>query len=115
MSKTLVRKPALVKHVTFPRSLRDAIPDHELSAGRVLKLDSVAAQAAHTIEWGRRVQVKLQVCETGKLTGVFDILIDIEADAAKALGETILAAVEQAEKLKPVRAWPSTVTLKTRR
>ena len=46
----------MVNNVTFPRSLRDAIPDHELSAGRVLKLDSVAAQAAHTIEWGQRVR-----------------------------------------------------------
>ena len=103
------------QHVTFPRALRDAIPDHELSYGRVLKLDSVEIQAAHTIEWGRRVQIKLQVCETDNLTGAFDLLIDIEADAAKALGETLLAAAEQAKKMRPVNAWPSTVTLRTRK
>jgi hypothetical protein len=96
----------MTNNVTFPRALRDAIPDHEPSAGRVLKLESVSAQPAHTIEWGRRVQIKLQVCETGKLSGVFDIWVDIEADAAKALGETILSAVDQSGHLKPVRAWP---------
>jgi hypothetical protein len=107
MSKALAPKLRLTNDVTFPRELRDAIPDHEPSAGRVLKLDSVAAQAANTIEWGRRVQIKLQVCETGKLSGVFDVWVDIEVDAAKALGETILAAVDRSAKIAPVPCWPT--------
>ena len=115
MSKTLMRKPTLVNNVTFPRQLRDAIPDHELSAGRVLKLESVDAQGAHTVEWGQRVQIRLQVCETGKLSGVFDVWIDIEAEAAQALGQMILSAAEQAGRMKPVRAWPAVVTSGTRK
>ena len=106
MSQLPVRKLRLTNNVTFPQELRDAIPDHKPSAGRALKLESVDAQAANTVEWGRRVQIKLQVCETGKLSGVFDIWVDIEAEAAKALGETILAAVEQSGRIKPVRVWP---------
>lgn len=106
MSKLPVRKLRLTNTVSFPRELRDAIPDHKPSAGRALKLESVDAQAANTIEWGRRVQIKLRVCETGKLSGVFDIWIDIEADAAQALAETLSAAVEQSGRIKPVRVWP---------
>jgi hypothetical protein len=106
MSKAIARKPPLVNSMTFPRELRDAIPDHEPSAGRVLKLESVDAQAAHTVEWGRRVQIRLHVCETGKLSGAFDVLIDVEAEAAQALADTIRGAVEQSAKLSPVRAWP---------
>jgi hypothetical protein len=52
------------------------------------------------------VQIKLQVCETGKLNGSFDVWIDIEAEAARALAQTIQGAVEQSEKLKPISAWP---------
>lgn len=105
MSQALPPKLQLLNNVTFPRELRDAIPDHRPSAGRCLKLDSVDAQAAHTVEWGRRVQIKLRVCETGKLSGQFDIWVDLQVDAAKALIELIQGAVEQAEKIPPVRGW----------
>jgi hypothetical protein len=64
----------------------------------------VAAQAAHTVEWGRRVQVKFHVCETGKLAGIFDVWVDIEIEAARALAKLILDAADQAEQLPPVRA-----------
>jgi len=106
MSQAVARKLQLVNNVTFPRELRDAIPDHRPSAGRCLKLDSVDAQAAHTVEWGRRVQIKLRVCETGKLSGQYDVWVDVQIDAAKALIELIQGAVEQAEKIPPVRGWP---------
>ncbi len=106
MSKAVARKLQLVNNVTFPRELRDAIPDHRPSAGRCLKLDSVDAQAAHTAEWGRRVQIKLRVCETGKLSGQFDVWVDVQIDAAKALMELIRGAVEQAERIPPVQGWP---------
>jgi hypothetical protein len=106
MSKAVARKLQLVNNVIFPQELRDAIPDHQPSVGRCLKLDSVDAQAAHTVEWGRRVQIKLRVCETGKLSGQFDVWVDVQVDAAKALVELIQGAVEQAEKIPPVRGWP---------
>jgi hypothetical protein len=106
MSKVLVPKLQLLNNVTFPRELRDAIPDHHPSAGRCLKLDSVDAQAAHTVAWGRRVQIKLRVCETGKLSGQFDVWVDVQIDAAKALIKLIQGAVEQAEKIPPVQGWP---------
>jgi hypothetical protein len=106
MSKAVARKLQLVNNVTFPRELRDAIPDHQPSVGRCLKLDSVDAQAAHAVEWGRRVRIKLRVCETGKLSGQFDVWVDVEIDAAKALIELIQGAVEQADKIPPVRGWP---------
>jgi hypothetical protein len=106
MSQAVARKLQLVNNVTFPRELRDAIPDHRPCAGRCLKLDSVDAQAAHTVEWGRRVQIKLRVCETGKLSGQYDVWVDVQIDAAKALIELIQGAVEQAEKIPPVRGWP---------
>ena len=103
MNKELARKYVHPNNVTFPRALREAIPDHEPSAGRCLKLDSVDAQPAHTAEWGRRVQVKLRVCETGKLHGVFDVWVDVELEAAKALANLIQTAAEQAETLPAVR------------
>jgi hypothetical protein len=106
MSKALATRLRLVNNVTFPRELRDAIPDHQPSAGRCLKLDSVDAQAAHTVTWGRRVQVKLRVCETGKLSGVFDVWMDVEVDAAKALIDLLRGAVEQAENIPPAKDWP---------
>jgi hypothetical protein len=107
MNKQIARRENFLypNNVTFPRELRDAIPDHRPSAGRCLKLDSVDAQPAHTVECGRRVQVKLRVCETGRLTGVFDVWVDIELDAAKALAQLIQTAAEQAETLAAVRAW----------
>jgi len=107
MSQAVTRKLPLVNNVTFPRELRDAIPDHQPSVGRCLKLDSVDAQAAHTVEWGRRVQIKLRVCETGRLSGQFDVWVDVQIDAAKALIELIQGAVEQAEKIPPARGWPA--------
>ena len=114
MSRAVARKlnPRYPNNVTFPRDLREAIPDHKPSAGRCLKLDSLDAQAAHTDRWGRRVQIKLRVCETGKLSGVFDVWIDVELDAARGLADIINAAVEQAGKLPPVRAWPTSGTRK---
>ena len=107
MSQEIATKPAFPypNNVTFPRELRDAIPSHKPSLGRCLKLDSVDAQSAHTVEWGRRVQVRLRVCETGSLQGAFDVWVDMELAAAQALANLIRTAAEQAETLPAVRAW----------
>lgn len=107
MSKAVLRKLQYVNNVTFPQELREAIPEHKPSAGRCLKLESLDAQGAHTVEWGRRVQMKLHVCETGKLSGSFDVWVDLQLDAAKGLLETLKAAIEQSEKSTPVSAWPT--------
>ncbi|HZL56269.1 MAG TPA: hypothetical protein VFC21_04275 [Bryobacteraceae bacterium] len=105
MSKAVARELKLVNNMIFPPELRDAIPSHRPTAGRCLKLESVDAQAAHTVEWGRRVQVKLRVCETGKLSGSFDVWVDMQLDAARALAGLINGAAGHAEKLAPVKAW----------
>ena len=104
MSTQLARQ--LPNRITFPQKLRDAIPTFEPCGGRVLQLDSVDAGATNT-EWtGRRVAVKLRVCETGKLDGVFDIWIDLNISAAQALAETLQTAAEQAKTIpKTGFAW----------
>ncbi len=47
--------------ITFPRELRDAIPDFAPSLGRVLQLESADVAATDTVWTGRRVSVKLTV------------------------------------------------------
>ncbi len=84
--------------ITFPRELRDAIPTFEPCAGRVLELDTVEARPTDS-EWtGRRVAVKLHVCETGKLEGVFDVWLSLNVSAAEALAEALRAAIDRATK-----------------
>ncbi len=96
MSTQLTRP--LPNWITFPQKLRDAIPTFEPCRGRVLQLDSIDARPTNT-EWtGRRVSVKLRVCETGKLDGVFDVWIDLNISAAQALAEVLQTAAEQATK-----------------
>jgi hypothetical protein len=95
MSTQVSRTPP--NWITFPQKLRDAIPTFEPCAGRVLQLDSVDAAPTQTPWTGRRVAVKLRVCETGKLDGVFDIRIDLNISAAEALAEVLRAAAEQAK------------------
>jgi hypothetical protein len=95
MSTELAR--ILPNWVTFPRQLRDAIPDWDLCSGRVLQLDSADAMPSNT-EWtGRRVAVKLTVSETGKLDGVFEVWVDLNISAAEALAEVLKDAAEQAK------------------
>ncbi len=85
--------------VTFPQALRAAIPDFEPCAGRVLQLDN-ADVAPMDGEWtGRRVSLKLTVCETGKLSGSFDVVLSLNIDAAKVLGDLLHAAAEEASRL----------------
>jgi hypothetical protein len=95
---TAVTRPR-ANWVTFPRQLRDAIPEFEPCLGRVLQLEN-ADVAATDSEWlGRRVSVKLTVCETGKLSGSFDVQVSLNIEAAKALAELLHAAAEKAAKL----------------
>ena len=72
--------------IAFPRALRDAIPD--LCDGRVLKLDSINGDATDSA-FGPRVHLKLVAKETGKLSGEFTVLVDLEPGAARALADTL--------------------------
>jgi hypothetical protein len=79
--------------------LRDAIPEFEPCLGRVLQLEN-ADVAASDSEWiGRRVSIRLTVCETGKLDGVFDVSVSLNVEAAKALAQLLNAAAEKASTL----------------
>ncbi len=82
--------------ITFPRELREAIPDFEPCVGRVLQLESVDIAPADTAWTGHRVSVKLTVCETGKLTGSFDIGISLDPHAALSLADLLKNAAERA-------------------
>jgi hypothetical protein len=96
MSTQLTRP--LPNWITFPQKLRDAIPTLEPCAGRVLRLESADAGATSS-EWtGRRVGLKLRCCETGKLDGVFDVVVDLNISAAEALADVLRAAAEKAKK-----------------
>jgi hypothetical protein len=95
MSTQLTRP--LPNWITFPQKLRDAIPNFEPCTGRVLQLDSIDTAATDS-EWiGRRVAVKLRCCETGKLDGVFDVVVSLNISAAETLAEVLRTAAEKAK------------------
>jgi hypothetical protein len=94
MSTALRR--TLPNWVTFPCKLRNAIPESEPCLGRVLQLEHADVAPTNTELFGRRVAMKLTVCETGKLNGVFEVLVSLNIDAAKALGDLLLSAAENA-------------------
>jgi hypothetical protein len=84
--------------ITFPQALREAIPEFQPCAGRVLQLDSAAAGPADSQFLGRRIAVKLRACETGTRDGVFDIDLDLNIAAAETLAKALRAAVERARR-----------------
>jgi len=83
--------------MAFPRALREAIPDLPTCVGRVLKIDSIDGQTSNSALFGPRVQLKLVVTETGKLTGKFVVRIDLEPEAARALAATLTQLADQTE------------------
>jgi hypothetical protein len=94
MSTQLTR--TLPNWITFPQNLRDAIPAFEPCAGRALRLDGIDACATDSDWIGRRVEIKLRCCETGKLDGVFAVQLSLNISAAEALAEVLRTAAEQA-------------------
>ena len=82
-------------HMTFPRELRDAIPDLPTCVGRVLELSSISGATSAQPALRPAGEPQLGVRETGKLRGQFTVRLDLEAEAAKGLGETILRLTEQ--------------------
>jgi hypothetical protein len=86
--------------MTFPRELREAIPDLPTYVGRVLDLDSMHGEAVDTFPLaGKRVAVVFVVKETGKLEGEFKVRVDLQSEAARALGQTLIQLADKAEQV----------------
>ena len=84
--------------MNFPQGLRDAIPTLARCWGRCLVLASVTGRALNDPLWGKRVRVKFQVEESGKLTGKFDVWVDVDPEAARGLARTLNQLADEAEK-----------------
>jgi hypothetical protein len=87
--------------MNFPQGLRDAIPTLSRCWGRSLVLSAVSGFALHWRFWGRRVRIKFEVEESGKLSGKFDVWMDIDPAAARGLARTLNQLADEAEK-KPL-------------
>lgn len=81
--------------MTFPRELREAIP--ELHGARDLELDSIDGRSSNVVFLGPLVQLKLVVKETGKLKGRFVIGMDLQPDAARELAATLTKLADVAQ------------------
>lgn len=91
------RRPPL-NTMNFPQALRDAIPTLARCWGRSLVLTSITGLALNDpLFWGKRVRIKFQVEESGKLTGKFDVWMDVDPEAARGLARTLNRLADQAE------------------
>jgi hypothetical protein len=88
----------------FPHELRNAIPGDDLpGCDRSLILSSIDGAVSHSVQFGGfdmgpRVQLNFRVEESGKLTGVFDVSVSLQVDAARALAATLEELVARLEK-----------------
>lgn len=87
--------------MSFPQALRDAIPTLARCWGRCLMLSSITGRALHSSLFGRRVRIKFQVEESGKLTGKFDVWMDVDPQAARGLARTLNQLADEAENAPP--------------
>jgi hypothetical protein len=83
--------------MTFPRALRDAIPEAPGYSGRVLELNSIDAQVFDPLITTRVVHLNLHVQETGRLNGHFTLWMDLQPLAARALAATLNEVADRAE------------------
>ena len=105
MSKELARQsvPARRRYrfssnrMTFPRELRDAIPDLPTYVGRVLEISAMDGDATNNVLFGPQVHLRFVVKETGKLAGEFPIRMDLQSDAARTLAATLTKLADEAE------------------
>jgi len=87
----------------FPHALRDAIPGDDLpGCDRALILSSIDGSSPSSVQFGGfdmgpRVQLNFRVEESGKLTGVFDVSVSLQLEAAKALAATLQELVARVE------------------
>ncbi len=86
-------------YMTFPRELRDAIPDLPTYVGRTLELAGTHGNSSNTRLFGTRVHVDLKIRETGRLKGRFTVRMDLQVEAARALAANLLELADRAEKL----------------
>jgi hypothetical protein len=79
-------------------ALRDAIPTLARCWGRCLALTSITGRALNDpLFWGKRVRIEFQVEESGKLTGKFDVWMDVDPEAARGLARTLMHLADEAE------------------
>jgi len=95
---TPARRLNLPNSMNFPQALRDAIPTLQRCWGRSLILSAITGRALNSPFWGRRVRVKFQVEESGKLSGKFDVWMDIDPAAARGLARTLEQLAAEAER-----------------
>jgi hypothetical protein len=81
---------ASLNSIQFPQALRDAIPGPDLpGCDRLLVLSSIDGSCINSPLYGQRVQLKMRVEESGKLTGAFDLKVHLTIEAARALADTL--------------------------
>ena len=91
-------------YVVFPQKLRDAIPGPELpGCARSLILSSINGDCTSDQFFGERIRLKFLAEESGKLQGRFEIGVDLEVEAARALAATLQQLVERLEKSATTR------------
>ena len=96
------RRLSPLNTMNFPQALRDAIPTLARCWGRCLVLSSITGRALNDpLFWGRRVRIKFQVEESGKLTGKFDVWMDVDPEAARGLARTLNQLADEAETAPP--------------
>jgi hypothetical protein len=101
-ARTLSRRLHPLNTMNFPQALRDAIPTLARCWGRCLVLSSITGRALNDpVFWGKRVRIKFQVEESGKLTGKFDVWMDVDPEAARGLARTLIQLANEAENAPP--------------
>ena len=101
-AQTLSRRMRPLNTMSFSQALRDAIPTLARCWGRCLVLSSITGRALNDpLFWGRRVRIKFQVEESGKLTGKFDVWMDVDPEAARGLARTLNQLADEAETAPP--------------
>ena len=102
----IAKKSTWPNTITFPKELKSAIPDY---APRVLVFDSVSGKhydgTSIASMMGRvpdsrvaRTQIQLLVHETGKLDGKFNLVVDLDAETTRALGQFMIDLANQSER-----------------
>ena len=98
-------RPAIRPNLlTLPRALREAIPAEPAIGGRVLNLASIDAAPSPTFR-GPRVQLRLLTEESGRLTGQFPILMDLDAASARRRAATLVEMAQRAVALEVGPGW----------
>jgi hypothetical protein len=106
MPKQIARPATLAKRrwstslntMTFPRQLRDAIPDLPTCVGRMLEIASMDGDVSDLPLSGRRVRLRFTVKETGKLAGEFPVVVELQPAAARTLADNLRELAGDAER-----------------